>query len=196
MSHNTQFQRLASATAAACVLAVGPAHAVKRSGSASFPSQEMTADECAVFARERAFAASVAAHDKTAFSAFVHPGAVFGAGGPAPQRGKDAVIAAWRPIIDGVALTIDWRPAHVAIGGDPNHAFSQGPYVITDHDPAGAVRRRGGVFTSVWVRKNARSPWLVLFDGAGAAPQLFASEAEAAAYLAAAPARCDAARDM
>lgn len=147
------------------------------------------ADECAVFAREASFAASVEAHDAAAFASHLHEGAVFSAATEAPLRGKAAVVEAWKPIVSGERLSLRWRPAFVSIGGDPDIALSRGPFVIADHDAAGAKRFRAGEFSSVWVRKNKTSPWLVLFDGGGPPPAVVA-EAEAEARLAAAPSGC------
>lgn len=149
----------------------------------------LSADECAVFRREASFAASVETHDAKAFAAHLHAGAVFSAGTDAPVRGREAVAAAWKDVVAGDGLSLRWRPRYVNIGGDPNVAISRGPYVLADKDKAGAPRWRIGDFTSVWVRKDASSPWLVLFDGGGPAPAL-ASESEASAHLGSAPETC------
>ena len=56
----------------------------RRSGAAPAPSPTFSKDECAVWAREQAFADSVKAHDAKAFVDFVSTGAVFGVGSGAP----------------------------------------------------------------------------------------------------------------
>jgi ketosteroid isomerase-like protein len=150
---------------------------------------KLSAEECAVWASERAFAESVDHHDTKAFAAHVHPGAVFGAASANPQRGRDAVVKAWQPIIDGRDITLKWRPHYVSIGADPNVAISRGPFVISGKDANGAVTYKVGDFVSVWVRKGPTSPWMVLFDGGGPAPSA-ATEAEANEHLQSAPNKC------
>jgi ketosteroid isomerase-like protein len=127
---------------------------------------KLDADECAVWQRELTFAQSVEKHDAKAFTAHLHAGAVFSATTPTPVRGRDAVIQAWAPLVEGKELRLRWRPDMVNIGGDRNVAISRGPYVLEDTRPGAKVRFRVGQFTSVWV-KQPSGEWVVLFDGGG-----------------------------
>ena len=150
---------------------------------------KLSAEECRVWAREQSFAASVDRHDAKSFAEHVHPGAVFGAASANVQRGRDAVVKAWQPIIEGRNVSLQWRPHFVSIGADPNVAISRGPFVISSKDANGSMMYAIGDFVSVWVRNNARSPWVVLFDGGGPPPAKV-SEDEAKKHLQTAPAQC------
>lgn len=127
------------------------------------PAPELSAAECEVWSRERAFAQSVADHDARAFAGFIAEGAVFGAKRPNPRRGRDAVVAAWSGIVAGKDLRLSWYPGMVAIGGEPDIAYSSGPALYEDLDPATKQRFLIGGFQSVW-HHDADGAWRVLFD--------------------------------
>lgn len=110
----------------------------------------MTADECAVWARERSFAATAETQDLAAFAAHVHPQAVFVAA--AVRRGRAAIVEDWRASISGGGpVRVRWHPEQVAIGGDPDIAISRGPAWYEDTRPEAAQRWRLGTFVSTWV---------------------------------------------
>jgi len=150
---------------------------------------KLSDEECTVWARERSFANTVERHDTQAFAEHVHPGAVFGAASATPQRGRDVILKAWQSIIDGQQVSLRWRPKFVSIGSDPNVAISRGPFVISSKDASGVASYKIGDFVSVWVRKDPKSPWKVLFDGGGPPPATV-SEAEANQHLQSAPDEC------
>ncbi len=137
--------------------------------------------ECAVWARELAFADSVKAHDAKAFADFVNTGAVFGVGSGAPVRGRAAVVKDWAGIVDGSALVLSWYPTAVAIGGEGDIAYSTGRALL--ESPAGKTPRRVSLstFVSTWHR-DSDGTWRVLLDG-GAAPRP-ATDAEVADFRA------------
>lgn len=149
----------------------------------------LSATECEVWARERSFADSVARHDRAAFAEHVYEGAVFGAASPQPQRGRDTIVKGWDSIIEGKGVTIDWRPQWVSMGADFNVAMSRGPFAIISWDASVKRKYAIGHFVSIWVRKDASSPWQVLLDGGGPSPTP-ATEEEAKKHLDAAPASC------
>src|SRR5690606_28663441 len=62
-------------------------------------------DACTVWARESAFAQSVADHDAAAFASFLHPDAVF-VGGQGPTRGAEAITAEWAGLIAGKGVLL------------------------------------------------------------------------------------------
>ena len=126
-----------------------------------------SADECAVWERERSFAQSVANHDAKAFAEHVHPDAAFLPGPNAVVRGRAAVAADWAGLIAGGDVELQWHPQLVAIAGDPDTAISQGPYWFEDTRPDAKQRFSMGRFNSVWSR-GADGTWHVLFDGGGA----------------------------
>lgn len=156
---------------------------------AAGPPLKLTAAECEVFARERSFAGSVDRHDRRAFAEHVHENAVFGAASPDVQRGRDAILRAWDGIIAGTNVKLEWRPQFVSLGTDTNVAMSRGPYVLTAKNDKGEMEYRIGDFVSVWIRKDAASPWYVVLDGGGPAPTA-ATEEQAKQHLRSAPATC------
>ena len=151
------------------------------------PAPSLSAAECAVWARETSFAQSVATHDAAAFAEHLHPQAVFGAKQPQPTRGRDAIAQNWAGLIAGTRLKLLWYPAMVAIGGEPDIAYSSGPALYEAVDPKAAPRYRIGAFQSVW-HKGADGVWRVLFDD-GIEPQP-ATDAAVAAFHAGRRAAC------
>ena len=143
------------------------------------PAPSLSADECAVWARETSFAQSVATHDAAAFAEHLHPQAVFGAKQSQPTRGRDAIATGWAGLIAGTKLKLLWYPAMVAIGGESDIAYSSGPALYEAIDPKAQPRYRLGAFQSVWHR-GADGTWRVLFDD-GIVPQP-ATEADVAAF--------------
>jgi ketosteroid isomerase-like protein len=134
------------------------------------PPTRMSAAECDVWNRERSFSRTVEAHDAVEFASHLHAGTVFGAGGPAPIRGRAAVVEGWKEIIDGEKFALRWYPGYVSIGSDPDIAVSSGPSWTEDFDPATQQRFSISRYTSTWVR-DADGQWRVLFDGTGAPPK-------------------------
>jgi ketosteroid isomerase-like protein len=123
-----------------------------------------SADECAVWLRERSFALSVEAHDAAAFASHLQADAVFNAGTPEAERGREPVAKSWAPLLEGKSAVLRWRPGIVSIGGDPKVALSRGPYILqTAKD--GRIVVSVGFYQTVWVRE-ADANWRVLFDGA------------------------------
>ncbi|HEY0502296.1 MAG TPA: DUF4440 domain-containing protein [Lysobacter sp.] len=160
---------------------------------AEAPMPKLTADECAVWARELSFAQSVADHDAAAFAAHLQQGTAFGASRAEPTRGRDNVARRWAGIIEGKELRLAWYPSRVTIGGPGDVAWSSGPTLYEDlRDEAGATgkaenRYAIGTYQSVW-HKDADGVWRVLFDD-GVEPKP-AGEAEVAAFRAGRRATC------
>lgn len=109
---------------------------------------------------ERAFARSMAERDQRAFAEFISPEAVFFSG-PAPLRGKSAVVAAWARHFAAPQAPFSWEPADVEVLASGALALSSGPV----HDSAGKLIGR---FTSVW-RLEAPGRWRIVFDKGEAA---------------------------
>lgn len=104
---------------------------------------------------ETAFAKSMADRDHTAFATHVAEDAVF-FGSRDVQRGKAAVVAAWKPLFDGPQAPFSWSPAEVEVLDSGTLAMSSGPVL----DPSG---KRFGTFTSVWHRDKDGS-WKIVLD--------------------------------
>ena len=139
-------------------------------------------DECAVWRRERSFARSVEAHDAIGFASHVHPGAVFDAGTADATRGRDAIVASWKDIVDGHGVVLRWRPGVVDIGGDPSVAVSRGPYVLQTSRDGRQAAVSVGLYQTVWHR-DADGVWRVLFDGSASAPRPVDDSAAAEAWV-------------
>lgn len=116
---------------------------------------------CEVWKRELGFARSVADHDAGAFAEHVDASAVFGVGGPRRTRGREAIVAEWKGIIDGSALELRWYPDQVSLAPDGRTAHSSGPALYRDPKDGGV---RLGRFGSVWQR-GGDGAWRVVFDG-------------------------------
>lgn len=94
----------APAGVAAQAAPAGPIHAAPLpAGSKRVPA---SADECAVWKRELAFARTVEAHDGAAFAAFLHSGTVFDAGSAEADHGQgwhDGLAGRLLPVGSGTA---------------------------------------------------------------------------------------------
>ena len=142
-----------------------------------------SADECAVWRRERSFARSVEAHDAGAFTAHLHAGTVFNAGAAEPDRGRAAVAESWSEIVEGKKLVLRWRPGIVHIGGDPAIALSKGPWILQSSRD-GATTVSVGFYQTVWVRDATDGVWRVLYDAPASTPQKVADRAAAEKWVA------------
>ena len=110
-----------------------------------------------VFAAERAFARSMAERDFAAFGRYVAEDCVFFA--DVPLRGRDAVLAAWKPFFEGAQAPFSWEPDQVEVLASGDLALSTGLV----EDSSGAVTAR---FNTIWQRQ-ADGRWLVIFDKGG-----------------------------
>jgi len=108
-----------------------------------------------VAATERAFAATMAARDHAAFTAFLAPDAVF-VSGTRTLRGRSEVAAAWRRFYDRPEAPFSWEPETVEVLDSGTLALSTGPV----RDPRGKLIAR---FTSIW-RLEAPGIWRIVFD--------------------------------
>ena len=104
---------------------------------------------------ERSFARSMADRDFKSFGDLVAEEAVF-FGPQGAQRGKAAVLAAWKPYFDGPAAPFSWEPDVVEVLDSGTLALSSGPV----KDPNG---KQTGVFSSIW-RREPGGRWKVVFD--------------------------------
>jgi hypothetical protein len=143
-----------------------------------------SADECAVWRRERSFARSAESHDASAFASHLHAGAVFNAGTDGADRGRDDIVKSWAGILEGKAVLLRWRPGIVTIGGEPRIAVSRGPYILqTTKD--GAAMFNVGFYQTVWLFDSKDAAWRVLFDGGASTPLKVADRAAADTWVAA-----------
>ena len=128
--------------------------------STGVPAQPPAAVDPAVWQRqvsetEKAFARSMAERNLAAFTALLSEQAVF-IGGRQVQRGKAAVVAAWKPFFTDATAPFSWAPDQVEVLADGSLAHSSGP--VRDAD--GKLVSR---FNSVW-RQEAPGVWRIVFD--------------------------------
>jgi ketosteroid isomerase-like protein len=132
---------------ALCLLAAAAERPVAAQTSAGLTQQVRDA--------ERAFARSMAARDFKAFGELVADEAVF-FGRQGAQRGRAAVLAAWKPFFDGPSAPFSWDPQEVEVLDSGTLGLTSGPV----KDPSG---KQAGVFNSIW-RREANGRWRVVFD--------------------------------
>jgi ketosteroid isomerase-like protein len=140
-----------------CVKFSGLALALALSAACTTAPARLSADEPRgqVTARETAFAATMAARDFEAFSAFVADDAVF-MSGDKPLQGKAAVLAAWRPLFAGSKAPFSWHPELVIVVGAGDLAETNGPVFTSD----GKLIAH---FRSTW-RRDAHGVWHIELD--------------------------------
>ena len=97
----------------------------------------------------------MADRDLAAFGRFVAEDTVFFGSGTV-QRGRDAVLAAWRPYFQGPVAPFSWAPDQVEVLASGRLALSTGPV----RDAQGQVIAR---FNSIWARE-VDGQWRVVFD--------------------------------
>jgi ketosteroid isomerase-like protein len=107
---------------------------------------------------ERAFAATLAKRDATAFASFVSEEAIFMGSADAPRvlRGRQAVVESWQQYFEGPTPPFSWEPDIVEVIDSATLALSSGPV----HDPTGGVIGR---FNSIW-RLEPDGRWRIVFD--------------------------------
>lgn len=116
------------------------------------PKEESNAElRRQVIATERAFAATMANRDFDAFKTFIAEEAIFDG-----LRGKEAVLAAWKPFFEGAQAPFSWAPDRVAVLDSGTLAQSGGPV----YDPDGHITAR---FGSIW-RQEGPGRWRIVFD--------------------------------
>jgi ketosteroid isomerase-like protein len=123
--------------------------------SASTQSADTASLQQQVMAAERAFAKTMADRDHAAFAALLSNEAIF-FNGEEPIRGKDAVVAGWKPFYDGPDAPFSWEPDRVEVIESGTLALSTGPV----RDPSGKIIGR---FNSIW-RREPSGAWRVVFD--------------------------------
>ena len=104
---------------------------------------------------ETAFATTMARRDLDGFASHVAVDAVF-FGNNQVLRGRDTVVAGWKPFFEGARAPFSWAPESVEVLASGTLAFSSGS--VRD-----AEGRQTATFNSVW-RRDADGRWRVVFD--------------------------------
>jgi len=123
---------------------------------ASAPRADRGTLEQQVMATERAFAATMAARNHTAFTSFLADDAVFLNGGRGELRGKSAIAEYWKRYYSAPQAPFSWQPDRVAVLDSGDLAYSTGPVAAPD----GKVFTR---FYSTW-RREPSGAWRIVFD--------------------------------
>ena len=108
-----------------------------------------------VRAAEKAFARTMTERQPEAFATFVSKEALFFSR-QGVLRGRDAVLAGWKPFFDGEKAPFSWDPETVEVLDSGTLALSSGPVL----SPEG---KRIGTFSSIW-RREGGGRWRVIFD--------------------------------
>ena len=107
-----------------------------------------------VWAREVAFARTMADRDLDAFASFVSEEAIFL--GRGALRGRGAVVEGWTGYFEGAEAPFSWAPQRVEVVASGDLAISTGPV----RDPGG---ERIGTYNSTW-RRDPDGQWRVVLD--------------------------------
>jgi ketosteroid isomerase-like protein len=107
---------------------------------------------------ERAFAASMAKRDLSAFASHLSPEAIFFSSpdGSRVLRGKAAIVDGWKRYFEGPEAPFSWAPETAQVLDSGTLAMTTGPV----KDPKGTFTGR---FSSVW-RLDSDGKWRVIFD--------------------------------
>jgi ketosteroid isomerase-like protein len=107
---------------------------------------------------ERAFAATLAKRDITAFAMFVSNEAIFMGSSDTPRvlRGRQAIVESWKEYFEGPNAPFSWEPDIVEVVDSGTMALTSGPV----HNPKGDVIGR---FNSIW-RLERDGKWRIVFD--------------------------------
>lgn len=100
--------------------------------------------------------------DAGAFGALLEEGAIF-AGGRALTRGREAVVAAWRPLFGAHGPRLRWAPARAGVASSGDLAFTTGRWTLTAKGKDGKPVREEGEYATVW-RRGADGAWRALLD--------------------------------
>jgi ketosteroid isomerase-like protein len=124
----------------------------------ALPAQGQTRDELTRQVREaeQGFANTMARRDHAAFATFVADEALFFGGRLGVQRGKTAVVDAWKAFFEGADAPFSWEPETVEVLDSGTLALSSGPV-------RNAAGQRVGTFNSIW-RLEPDGRWRVIFD--------------------------------
>lgn len=127
------------------------------------------AEAAAIMQADAAFAASVAAHDRTRFLSFIADVTTFNGGTPGETHGRDAVMKDWSDFFDPAGPTLSWAPTKAEVVGSGDLGYSTGRSVLKGKDAKGAPIERHAEYLTVW-RKQKDGTWRVVFDTGSALP--------------------------
>jgi ketosteroid isomerase-like protein len=102
---------------------------------------------------EIAFDRAVADGDVEGFADMVAEDAVFF--GASKLEGREAVVAAWRPLLDPESgISLRWSPSVVEVAASGDLGVSRGDYRLTQVAEDGSITVGVGTFVTVWRRSE------------------------------------------
>jgi ketosteroid isomerase-like protein len=114
------------------------------------------------------FDRAVADGDIDRFADMVAEDAVFY--GASTLEGREAVVAAWRPLMDpDSGLSLRWSPSVVEVSASGDLGVSRGGYRLTRAAEDGSISVGVGTFVTVW-RRSEDGKWRAILD-IGTPPQ-------------------------
>ncbi|HEY6100075.1 MAG TPA: DUF4440 domain-containing protein [Anaeromyxobacter sp.] len=116
----------------------------------------------AVRAADVALDRAVAAGDGAAFGALLEDCAAF-AGGRQVSRGRDAVLASWKPLLSPDGPRLRWAPVRAEVAESGDLAFTTGRWTLEARGEDGKPVHDAGEYVTVW-RRSGDGPWRVLLD--------------------------------
>jgi len=117
-------------------------------------AEELSELQKQVFAREEAFAQTMADRDFEGFKRFIAEDAIF-FNGPQALRGREQVVSAWSGLYEGEQAPFSWGPDQVEVLASGDLALSTGPVLNLTGQCLGR-------FNSIW--RRSAGIWLVVFD--------------------------------
>jgi uncharacterized protein (TIGR02246 family) len=123
---------------------------------------EVAIFEAEVRQAEIEFDRAVADGDIDRFADLVAEDAVFFGG--AKLEGREAVVAAWKPLLDpDSGLSLRWSPSVVEVSSSGDLGVSRGDYRMTRIAEDGSVSVGVGTFVTVWKRSDD-GKWRAILD--------------------------------
>ncbi len=136
---------------------------------AQTPATPHAAEAAAIMKADTAFAASVAARDRTRFLSFIADVTTFNGGTAGETHGRDAVMKEWSDFFDPAGPTLSWVPTKAEVVGGGDLGYSTGRSLLKGKDANGAPIERRSEYLTVWRRQKDGS-WRVVFDTGSALP--------------------------
>jgi uncharacterized protein (TIGR02246 family) len=114
------------------------------------------------------FDRAVADGDVEGFADMLAEDAVFF--GATKLEGREAVVAAWRPLLDPDSnISLRWSPSVVDVSASGDLGVSRGDYRLTQVAEDGSISVGVGTFVTVW-RRSEDDKWRAILD-IGTPPQ-------------------------
>jgi uncharacterized protein (TIGR02246 family) len=112
---------------------------------------------------EAAFLEAVAAKDTERFRTFWAEDAVILQPNKPMVEGRDAIVEAWKVVLDNPDIELTWKPARIEVSQSCDVGFTYGSYEMIVRSGEGEPVAEVGKYTTIWVR-DAEGAWKILLD--------------------------------